>query len=104
MDICRRFAKFTGLFMKNDSLTSFLNLVLAGLVILCVLFGVLSIWQVHRQRSDQSVVEIQRLNFQVASMRAQSLLNDTIQYNATAKSPELAQIIQSVQPATTAAK
>ena len=84
--------------MKNDSLTSFLNLVLVGLVILCVLFGILSIWQVHRQRTIQSVVELQRMNFQVASMRAQSLLNDTMQYNATAKSPELTQILQSVQP------
>jgi cytochrome oxidase assembly protein ShyY1 len=85
--------------MKNDSLTTFLNLVLVGLVILCVLFGALSIWQVHRSRTAQGVVEQQRMNFQVASMRAQALLNDTMQYNATAKSPELAQIIQSVQPA-----
>jgi len=90
--------------MKNDSLTTFLNLVLVGLVILCVLFGILSIWQVHRQRTAQGVVEVQRMNFQVASMRAQSLLNDAVQYNATAKSPELTQIIQSVQPAAPAAK
>lgn len=47
---------------------------------------------------------MQRMNFQVASMRAQALLNDTIQYNATAKNPELTQIIQSVSPAAPAAK
>ncbi len=90
--------------MKNDSMTTFLNLVLATLVILCVLFGIRSIWQGHRQRTAQGEVELQRMNFQVASMRAQTLLNDAIQYNATAKSPELSQIIQSVQPAAPAAR
>ena len=90
--------------MKNDMTTTFLNLVLAMLVILCVLFGIRSIWQVHQQRNTTSLVELQRMNFQVASMRAQALLNDTIQYNATAKNPELTQIIQSVSPAAPAAK
>ena len=90
--------------MKNDSMTTFLNLVLATLVILCVLFGIRSIWQIHRQRNATALVNIQQMNFQVASVRAQALLNDTIQYNVTAKSPELAQIIQSVQPAAPAAK
>jgi len=85
-------------------MTTFLNLVLATLVILCVLFGVRSIWQGHRQRDALSQVQQQQMNFQVASMKAQTLLNDTIQFNATAKSPELTQIIQSVQPAAPAAK
>ena len=89
--------------MKNDSTTTFLNLVLAMLVILCMLFGIRSIWQTHKQRGAQTVVNIQMRNFQVASVRAQALLNDTMQYNATAKNPELAQIIQSVQTAAPAA-
>ena len=85
--------------MKNDSTTTFLNLLLAMLVILCMLFGIRSIWQTHKQRNAQTIVNIQLQNFQVASARAQALLNDTIQYNATAKSAELNQIIQSVQAA-----
>ena len=88
--------------MKNDSTTTFLNLVLAMLVILCMLFGIRSIWQTHKQRNAQIVANFQLQNFQVASVRAQALLNDTIQFNATAKSPELAQIIQSVETLATA--
>jgi len=89
--------------MKNDSTTTFLNLVLAMLVVLCMLFGIRSIWQTHKQRGAHTVVSIQAQNFQVASVRAQALLNDTMQFNATAKSPELAQIIQSVQTGAPAA-
>jgi hypothetical protein len=89
--------------MKNDSTTTFLNLVLAMLVILCMLFGIRSIWQTHKQRGAQTFVNMQAQNFQVASARAQALLNDTIQFNATAKNPELFQIIQSVQAVAPAA-
>lgn len=88
--------------MKNDSTTTFLNLVLAMLVILCMLFGIRSIWQTHKQRNAQIIANLQLQSFQIASVRAQSLLNDTIQFNATAKSPELNQIIQSVETVATA--
>jgi hypothetical protein len=83
--------------MKNDSTTTFLNFVLAALVILGVLFALLNIWKGRDVRSIQAQVQFQAQNFQIASVRAQALLNDTIVYNTTAKSPELAAIIQSVQ-------
>jgi hypothetical protein len=78
--------------MKNDSTTTFLNFVLAALVILGVLFALLSIYRVRDQRQDQTQLQ----NFQVAATKAQGLLNDAILYNSTAKNPEMAAIIQSV--------
>lgn len=83
--------------MKNDSTTTFLNFVLAVSVILGVLFALLGIWKGHSARVIQSQVQFQAMSFQNASAKAQALLNDTIAYNATAKNPELAAIIQSVQ-------
>ena len=90
--------------MKNDSTTTFLNFVLAALVILGVLFALLGIWKGHDARRIQAQVQMQAMNFQTAMGRAQVLLNDTIAYNTTAKSPELAAIIQSVQTSASAAK
>ena len=83
--------------MKNDPITTFLNLVLAAMVMLCALFGGWSMWQVYKQRSTQGTANVllQRINF--ATSRAQALLSDTKQYNATAKSPELDQIIKSIE-------
>ena len=83
--------------MKNDSTTTFLNFVLAALVILGVLFALLNIWKGRDVRSIQAQVQFQAQNFQIASVIAQALLNDTVLYNNTARSPELAAIIQSVQ-------
>ena len=90
--------------MKNDSTTTILNLVLATLVILGVMFAVLSIWRMRdlRRLQPQVQAEMQQVNF--VSMKAQALLQDTVAFNATAKSPELTQIIQSVQTPQPAAK
>ena len=90
--------------MKNDSTTTFLNFVLAALVILGVLFALMSIWRIRDLRALQTQVQGQMQKSQVASMRAQSLLQDTITFNATAKNPELAQIIQAAQTPSPAAK
>jgi hypothetical protein len=79
--------------MKNDSTTTFLNFVLAALVILGVLFALLSIWRTHDLRQIQPRVQMQLQAFQGDAVRIQALVNDVAVYNATAKSAELAQII-----------
>jgi type II secretory pathway component PulM len=90
--------------MKNDSNTAMLNFVLYVLVILCVVFAVWSMWRTRDLRQLQTNLQIQMQRAQTTTVRAQALLNDVITYNATAKSPELAQIIQSAQAPQTAAK
>lgn len=89
--------------MKNDTTTTFLNFVLAALVILGVLFALLSIYRTRDLRHIQSQVQYRLQTFQVASVKAQALLNDAILYNNTAKNPEMAAIIQSVQNAASGA-
>ena len=90
--------------MKNDSTTTFLNFVLAALVMLAVMFALLTIWRTHDWRQLNPKVQIQAQQFQVVAARAQALLQDTMTYHATARSPELAQIIQSAQTPAPAAK
>jgi hypothetical protein len=90
--------------MKNDSTTVFLNFVLAALVILGVLFALMNIWRTHTLRQLQPRVQAELQQVQLVSMKAQALLQDTIAFNATARNPELAQIIQSVQTPQPAAK
>ena len=90
--------------MKNDTTTTLLNFVLAALVILSVLFAYFSIMRTRDLRQMQTVLQMEMQRVQLGSQKAQLLLNDVMAYNATAKSPELAQIIQAaqapVQPAT----
>ena len=81
--------------MKNDTTTTLLNFVLAALVILGVLFALLSIWRTRDLRHMQTTLQGQMQRSQVTSVRAQELLKDVMAFNATAKNPELAQIIQS---------
>ena len=90
--------------MKNDSTTVFMNFVLAALVILGVLFALMTVWRTHTLRQLQPRVQAELQQVQLVSMKAQALLQDTIAFNATAKNPELAQIIQSVQTPQPAAK
>lgn len=90
--------------MKNDSTATFLNLVLAALVFLGVLFALLNIWRTRELRSAQPRAQMAVQAFQVNAMRVQPLINDTVAFNATKKSPELAQILQVLQPAAPAAK
>jgi hypothetical protein len=90
--------------MKNDTTTTFLNFVLAALVMLGVVFALLGIWRTRDLRHMQSMLQVQMQRSQIASGRAQALLNDTITFNAATKNPELAQIIQSAQTPQPAAK
>lgn len=83
--------------MKNDSTVTFLNFVLAALVILGVLFALLYNWRTSRLRHMQMALQPQLQRSQIAGVRAQALLNDVIEYNKTARSAELAQIIQAAQ-------
>jgi hypothetical protein len=84
--------------MKSDTTTTVLNFILAVLVILGVVFALLSITRTREFRSLTTNATLANS----ALMRAQGLANDTAAYNATAKSPELTRILQSVQPKTAA--
>jgi cell division protein FtsL len=90
--------------MKNDSTTTVLNFVLAALVILGVLFAMLTIWRTHELRhlNFEAQQKLQQTNY--ATGKAQALLNDAIAYNATARNPEMAQIIQMAETPVPAAK
>jgi hypothetical protein len=82
--------------MKNDITITFLNFVLAVLVIACVVFAVLAM---NRERDLRQI----RLNATVAQVtitRATALLNDVNAYNARVKSPELTSLIQGLQQKT----
>lgn len=90
--------------MKNDSTTTVLNIVLAALVILGVVFALLNIWRTRDLRQMQTSLQVQMQRANVTSARAQSLLTDVIAFNATAKNPELAQIIKSAEVPQSAVK
>ena len=83
--------------MKNDMTTTLLNFVLAVLVILCVVFALGSIWRTRDLRQMQMQLQRQIQNNQAKGVVAQALLADVANYNATAKSPELTQLIQAAQ-------
>jgi hypothetical protein len=80
--------------MKSDTTTTVLNFILAALVIFGVVFALLSINRTRefRQLTNKAALANNAL------MRAQGLANDTAAFNVTAKSPELARILQSIQP------
>jgi hypothetical protein len=84
--------------MKSDTTTTVLNFILAMLVILGVVFALLSITRTRefRQLTTNATLANNAL------MRAQGLANDTAAFNASAKNPELARILQSIQPKTVA--
>jgi len=86
--------------MKNDTIGTFLNLVLAVLVILGVIFAVIAMNRTHKLRALQFKAQVAQINF----MRAQQLANDVAIYNATAKNPELTQILQNARTPQPAAK
>jgi hypothetical protein len=83
--------------MKNDPMTTFLNFVLAVLVVLGVVFALLTM---SRER-ELRLLTTNATIAQTTLARANALLNDTANYNAKAQSPELTRIIQAAQkPAT----
>lgn len=90
--------------MKNDTTTTFLNFVLAALVILGVLFALMSIWKGREAKRVQIEVQIALQQSQVRAQTAQMLLNDVIAYNGKVKSPELDQILRAAQTPAAPAK
>jgi hypothetical protein len=90
--------------MKNDTTTTFLNFVLAALVVLGVLFALLSIWRTRDLRHIQPQVQTQIQQAQYATMQAKALLQDAITFNTTARDQELTRIIQGAQSPAPAAK
>ena len=84
--------------MKSDTTTTVLNFILAVLVILGVVFALLSMTRARefKMLSTNATLANNQL------MRAQGLANDTAAYKASAKSPELARLLQSIQPKTAA--
>lgn len=86
--------------MKSDTTNIVLNFILAALVILGVVFALMTI---TRQRELRQISTNATLA-NAALVRAQGLANDAAAYNISAKSPELARILDSIQakPVTTA--
>jgi HAMP domain-containing protein len=79
--------------MKNDTMTTALNFVLAMLVILGVMFALMSIWRTRDLRAITPLA----MQANSKAMMYQSLVNDVGAYNAQAKSPEIARLLQSLQ-------
>ncbi len=80
--------------MKNDTTTTLLNFVLAALVILSVVFAYLAIMNTRELRT----LSVNAANANNNIMRVNSLLNDVMAYNSTAKSAELNKAIALLQP------
>ena len=80
--------------MKDDITITFLNFVLALLVIACVCLTLLTLSRQHSYRQLTTNAKLAGTQM----MRANALLNDVVAYNARAKSPELTQILQLAQP------
>ena len=88
--------------MKSDTTTTALNFVLSALVILGVVFALLSIWRTRDLRHLQGSLQMRAQVVQAKLMGAQALAGDVAAYNATAKNPELANILKAAltpQPA-----
>jgi len=79
--------------MKSDTLTTFLNFVLAGLVLLSVIFALMSIWRTRELRQ----LSMQANYANNALVKIQALANDTAAYNQTHQDPQLARLLQNIQ-------
>ena len=79
--------------MKNDITTTFLNFLLVILAICCVGLAILNLMRTH----ELGQLQAQAAAAQMVGQRAQALANDVANYNASAKSLELSQILQSIQ-------
>ena len=79
--------------MKNDLTTTFLNFVLAMLVFLTVGFGMLTILREPKLAKNAELVR----QVQTRMTLIQALANETAAYNVTARSTELAGILQTVE-------
>jgi hypothetical protein len=79
--------------MKNDTITTALNTLLAALVFLCVLFEILSMFNLRKERA----LMLQGAYAKNALSVFQSLANDTAAYNASHPSADLTRLLQSIQ-------
>lgn len=79
--------------MKNDTITTALNTLLAALVFLCVLFEILSMVNLREQRT----LMMQAAYANKAVAQFQALANDTAAYDAKYRSPDLERLLQSLQ-------
>jgi hypothetical protein len=86
--------------MKNDPLTTFLNFALAVLVFASVGFALLAILREPKVPA-YTAAAMQDKN---TIMKVNAVIADTINYNASVRSPELTSILHSLQakPATPA--
>jgi hypothetical protein len=84
--------------MKNDNITTALNLVLAVLAILGVIFALQTIFRTRTLRT----LQIQATQANAYRMAVESILNDTVAYSQKNPNPEILRILQQVQakPAT----
>jgi hypothetical protein len=84
--------------MKTDLTTTFLNFLLAVLVILSVGFALLTVLR----EPKVPILAAQAVQDNNSKMKLTALLNDAAAYNNTVHSPVLARILQSVEakPAT----
>jgi len=84
--------------MKNDNMTTALNLVLAMLVILGVIFALQTIFRTRELRT----LQMQATAANTYRMALEALANDTFAYNQKYPNPDLTRILQAAQakPAT----
>jgi hypothetical protein len=84
--------------MKNDNITTALNLVLAVLAILGVVFALQTIFRGRALRTMQ----IQATQANAYRMAVESLAQDAVAYSKSNPNPEIQRILQPVQakPAT----
>ena len=84
--------------MKNDNITTALNLVLAVLAIFGVIFALQTIFRTRELRT----LQIQATQANAYSMAVQALANDTIAYSQKNPNADILRILQPAQakPAT----
>ena len=80
--------------MKNDNVTTALNLVLAVLAILGVIFALQTIFRTRTLRS----LQIQATQANAYRMAVESLAQDTIAYSQKNPNPDIQRILQQIQP------
>ena len=84
--------------MKNDNITTVLNLVLAVLAILGVVFALQTIFRTREFRS----LQVQATQANAYSMGVEALANDTFAYSQKNPNADILRILQLIQakPAT----
>jgi len=76
--------------MKNDNITTFLNLVLAVLAILGVIFALQTIFRTRELRS----LQMQATQANGYRMAVEALANDAVAYSKQNPNPDILRIVQ----------